>query len=173
MVSRHGLGHGVHSRRDATGHGDRLEGIPEDDLLFPLAGGLVADLREEHCHAGATVFRPEVGPRAHQRQSHGRGDALRSLVLDTAVEVDRPNAKIAATRREQFTDELVVRLVLGDRFPHPAVIGLRRVGPNLDGELRLNSQDITPSHRPVIDMRGPVEETVDQGDAFVFVRDLG
>ncbi len=169
---RHRLVDGIYSRRGAAGHGDRVEGIPEDNFLLPLAGGLVADLREERGHAGPTVFRPEVDPRAHQRQSHDRGDALRSLVLDGAVEVDRANAEIAPTRGEQFPGELVVRLILGDRFPHPAVIGLRRVGPNLDGELRLDSQDIAPFHGPVIDMRRLVEETADQGDAFVLVRTL-
>ena len=111
-------------------------------------------------------------PRAHQGQSDGCGDALWSLVLDGAVEVDGADPVIATAGGEQFAGELVIRLVLGNRFPDPAVIGLGGVGPNLDGELRLDSENVAPFHGPVIEVRGLVQETVDQGDAFVGIRAL-
>ena len=143
------------------------ERVPEDDFLLPLAGGLVADLREEGRHARQLVGRPGLGPRAHERQGHGGGDAFRRPVLDGAVEVDRADAEIAAAGGEQLADELVIRLVLRDGRPDPAVIGLGRVGPEIDGELRLDPQDVAPFHRPVIGELVPLQQTVDQEPAFV------
>ena len=144
-----------------------LERIPEDVLLLPLAGGLVADLREEDRHARQPVLRPGLGPRSHERQGHGAGDAFRRPVLDGAVEVDRADAEIAAAGGEHLPDELVVRLVLGDRRPDPAVIGLRRIGPEIDGELGLDPQDVAPLHRPVIGELIPLQQAIDQEPALV------
>ncbi len=111
--------------------------------------------------------RPGLGPRSHERQGHGGGDAFRRLVLDGAVEVDRADAEIAAAGGEQLADELVVRLVLGDRRPDPAVIGLGRIGPEIDGELRLDPQDVAPFHRPVVRELIPLQQTIDQRRALV------
>ena len=106
--------------------------------------------------------RPGVGPRAHERQGHGGGDAFRRPVLDGAVEVDRADAEIAAAGGEQLPDELVVGLVLGDRGPDPAVIGLGRIGPEIDGEFRLDPQNVAPLHGPVVGEFIPFQQAVDQ-----------
>ena len=53
---------------------------------------------------------------------------------------------------------------------NPAVIGLRRVGPEVDGKLRLDPQQIAPLHRPVVGKLLPLQQAVDQGAAFVRVR---
>ena len=45
----------------------------------------------------------------------------------------------------------------------PAVIGLRRVGPEVDRELRLDPQQVAPLHRPVVGELLALEQPVDQG----------
>ena len=47
------------------------------------------------------------------------------------------------------------------------MIGLRRVGPEVDGELRLDPQQIAPLHRPVVGELLPLQQPVDQRRAFV------
>ena len=49
------------------------------------------------------------------------------------------------------------------------VIGLRRVGPEVDGELGLDPQQIAPLHRPVVGELVPLQQAVDQRAAFVGV----
>ena len=112
-------------------------------------------------------LRPGLGPRSHEGQGHGGGDAFRRAVLDGAVEVDRADAEIAAAGGEHLADELVVGLVLGDRRPHPAVIGLGRVGPEIDGELGLDPQHVAPFHRPVVGELVALQQAVDQQPALV------
>ena len=116
---------------------------------------------------GKRVLRPRLDPRSHERQGHGGGDAFRSPILDGAVEVHRTDAEIAAAGGQHLADELVVGLVLGHRLPHPAMIGLRRVGPEIDGELRLDAQDVAPFHRPIIGKFVPLQQPIDQQPALV------
>ena len=115
------------------------------------------------------LLRPVLGPRPHERQGHGLGDGLRLPALDGAVEVDLGHAEIAAAGREHLPDEPVVRHVLLDARPNPAVIRLRRIGPQVDGELRLDPQQVAPLHRPVVGKLLPLQQAVDQGAAFVRV----
>ena len=75
-LHRGSVGKRRHCHRVGRGRVGR-GGIEEDDLLLPLAGGLVADLREERRHAGQLIVRPLLRPRAHERQRHGLGDAAR------------------------------------------------------------------------------------------------
>ena len=49
------------------------------------------------------------------------------------------------------------------------MIGLRRLGPELDGELRLDPQQIAPLHRPVVGELLPLQQTVDQRATLVGV----
>ena len=53
---------------------------------------------------------------------------------------------------------------------NPVVIGLGGVGPQVDGELRLDAQQVAPLHRPVVGKLVALEQPVDQGGAFVGVR---
>ena len=46
------------------------------------------------------------------------------------------------------------------------VIGLRRVGPEIDGELRLDAQQVAPLHGPIVGELGAFEEPVDEGGAL-------
>ena len=141
--------------------------IPEDVFFLPFPRGLVADLREEDRHARQPLFGPGVGPRSHEGQGHGHRRAFRGPVLNGAVEVDRADAEIAAAGGEHLADELVVGLVLGDRRPHPAVIGLGRVGPKVDGKLGLDPQDVAPFHGPVVGELVALQQAIDQQPALV------
>jgi len=47
------------------------------------------------------------------------------------------------------------------------VIRLGRIGPEIDGELRLDSQNVAPFHRPVIGKLVPFQQAVDQPAALV------
>ena len=89
--------------------------------------------------------------------------------LHGAVEVDRRVAEVAAAGGEQLADEPVVGLVLADGGADPAVIGLRGVGPEVDGELGLDAQQVAPLHGPVVGELGAFEQAVDEGGAFVGV----
>ena len=77
-------------------------------------------------------------------------DAFRVAVLHGAIKIGLADLEIAAAGREQVAHELVVGLVRRDGAPDPVVIGLRRVGPQINGELRLHPQQVAPLHRPVI-----------------------
>ncbi len=99
---------------------------------------------------------------------HGAGDPLGRPVLDGAVEVDRPDAEIAAAGGQHLADKLVIRLVLGERRLHPAVIRLRGVGPEIDRELGLDPEDVAPLHGPVVGVLVAFQQTVDQRGAFAF-----
>src|ERR1039458_2567269 len=79
--------------------------------------------------AGQFFRGPFVGAFAHERQRHGLRDAFWVAVLHGAVEIGGGELEVAAAGREQVADELVVRLVLFDGRPDPAVIRLRGVGP--------------------------------------------
>ncbi len=96
-------------------------------------------------------------------------DGLRFLALDGAVEVDLGHTEIAAAGREHLPDEPVIRQVLLDAVPNPAVIRLHRIGPQIDGELRLDPQQVAPLHRPVIRKLLALQQTINQGAAFVRV----
>ena len=50
-------------------------------------------------------FGPLFGPRAHERQGHGLGDARRLLALHGAVEIDLRHAEVAAAGGEHLADE--------------------------------------------------------------------
>ena len=45
------------------------------------------------------------------------------------------------------------------------MIGLHGVGPEIDGELRLDPQQIAPLQRPVVGEFIPLQQTVDQDTA--------
>ena len=53
---------------------------------------------------------------------------------------------------------------------NPAVIGLRRVGPEVDGKLRLDPQQVAPLHGPVVGELVALQQAVDQGAALVRAR---
>src|ERR1017187_4469215 len=46
------------------------------------------------------------------------------------------------------------------------VIGLGGIGPEVDGELGFDAQQVAPLHGPIVGELGAVEEAVDQGGAF-------
>ena len=116
----------------------------------------------------ASRFVGQASARAPMKvKATARGDALGRAILDGAVEVHRADAEIAAAGGEHFPDELVVRLVLRDGSPDPVVISLRGVGPEIDGELRLDAQNVTPFHRPVIGELVPLQQAVNQDAALV------
>ncbi len=146
--------------------------IELDDLFLPFDGGLIGDLREEGGHARPALFGPAFRPHSHEAKRHGLGDGLRLAALHGAVEVHLRVAEIAAAGREHLADEPVVRHVLLDARANPAVIGLHRVGPELDGELRLDPQQVAPLHRPVVGELVSLQETIDELAAFVAVRIL-
>ena len=52
---------------------------------------------------------------------------------------------------------------------NPVVIRLRRVGPEIDGKLRLDPQQVAPLHRPVIRELVALQQPVDQQRALVRV----
>jgi len=131
-------------------------------LLLPLAGGFVADLRKEGGHARQTLLRPRIGPLPHERQGRGASEAFGRLVLHGAIEVDGADAEVASARCEHLPDELVIRLVGGDRLADPVVIGLGGIGPEIDGEFRFDAQNVAPFHRPVVGEFPPLQQTIDQ-----------
>ena len=75
-------------------------------------------------------------------------------------------AEIAAAGGEQFADEAVVGLVFADGGADPVVIGLCGIGPEIDGELGLDAQEVAPLHGPVVGELGAFEQAVDEGSAF-------
>jgi hypothetical protein len=97
------------------------------------------------------------------------GDEARLPVLHGAVEVDRRDAEIAAAFGEHLADEAVVGLVLVDGGANPVVIGLRGIGPQVDGELRLDAQQIAPLHGPVVREFVAPEKAIDERAALVGV----
>ena len=124
-------------------------------------------MREKCRQAGQTVAWPGLGPRAHERQGHGGGDALRRPVLHGAVEVDRADAEIAAAGREQFAGKLVIGFVRREGCQNPAMIRLGGVGPEIDGKLRLDPQEVAPFHRPIGGKFFPLQQPVNQRGALV------
>ena len=131
--------------------GQRLVRIEEDDLLLPL--------RRSACSRSARRTPPcrPAAPRGQssartpmKRQGDRRRDGVRLLALHGAVEVHRRHAEVAAARREQLAHEPVVGHVVAEARPDPAVVGLHRVRPEVDRELRLHAQQVAPPHRPVV-----------------------
>ena len=149
-----------------NGRGAGGTGLEVDDLLFPLGGFLVADLGEESGHGGQPFGRPVFGARAHESEGDGLGDGGRFLALHGAVEIDRRLAEIAAACSEEFADEAIVGLVFADGGANPVVIGLCGVGPEIDGELGLDAQQVAPLHGPIVGELGAFEEAIDEGGAF-------
>ena len=141
-------------------------GIEVDDLLFPLVGGLVTDLRKERRHFAD----PLSAARSHKGEGHGLRQRRRLLALGGAVEIDLGNAEIAAVRHQQLARDLVVGHVVSDGGVNPLVVRLHRVGPQVDGELRLDAQQFAPAHGLVIGKLVPFEQAVDEGAAFGGVR---
>ena len=146
--------------------------IEQDDLFLPFDRGLVRDLRKEGGHARPALLRPALRPHSHERQRHGLGDGLRLAALHGAVEVHLRVAEVAAAAGEHFADETVVRHVLLDGRANPAVIGLHRVGPEFDGELGLDPQQVAPLHGPVVGELVSLQQAIDQLAAFVGIRIL-
>ena len=104
--------------------------------------------------------------RSHEREGHGLRQRRRLLALDGAVEIDLRHAEVAAVRYQQLARELVVREIVGDGRVDPLVIGLHRVGPEVDGELRLDAQQLAPAHGPVIGKFVAFEQAIDEGGAL-------
>ena len=50
------------------------------------------------------------------------------------------------------------------------MIGLHRVGPQLDGEFRLDPQEVAPPHRPVVGKFLALQEAIDQLAALTGIR---
>ena len=148
----------VLTRRDPDPHAvgqDRLQRrrrrrVQAHDLLLPLRRALVADAREEGRQARLPRLRQARHAGAHERQGHRPGDGRRLLALDRAVEVDGRHAEVAPARRQQRARELVVGRVRPRRLAEPPVVGLHRVGPQVDRELRLDPQQVAPLQRPVV-----------------------
>ena len=97
------------------------------------------------------------------------GDGLRLLALHRPVEIDLGLAEIAAAGRQHFSNEPVVRQILPDTGSNPTVICLHGVGPEVDGKLRLDPQQIAPLHGPVVGELVSLQQAIDQGPAFVGV----
>src|ERR1035441_6859552 len=162
---------GDEAGRGSIGEGsDRPGGLSYwgevDDLLFPLGGFLVADLGEETGHGGEAFGGPVFGAHAHKREGDGLRDGGRFLALHGAVEIDRRVAEIAAAGGQKIADEAVVGLVVADGGADPVVIGLGGVGPEVDGELGLDAQQVTPLHGPIVGELGAVQKAVDEGGAL-------
>ncbi len=143
--------------------------IEQDDLFLPFDGRLIGNLRKEGGHARPALLGPALRPHSHERERHGLGDGLRLAALHGAVEVHLRVAEVAAAAGEHLADEPVVRHVLLDARANPAVIGLHRVGPEFDGELGLDPQQVAPLHRPVVGELLALQQAIDQLAAFVGV----
>ena len=136
-------------------------------LFLPLAGRFVSKLGEKHRHSGQSFRRPRFGAGPHERQGDGGGQTVRLAILDSAVEVDWTDAEIATAGGEQFAGELVVGHVGGDGGAQPAVIGLRRIWPQIDRKLRLDAQHIAPAQRPQVGKFVAFQQPVDENSALV------
>ena len=86
-----------------------------------------------------------------------------------AVEVDLADAEVAAVGGEHFANEQVIGQVFLDTGANPAVIGLRRIRPEVNGELGLDPQEIAPFHGPVVCKLVPLQQSIDQAATLVGV----
>ena len=138
-----------------------------NNLLLPLAGGFEADIGKEHRHAGKFVAGPVLRPHAHERQRHGLRDAGGGFILRCAIKIHRRILKVAAAGGKQIPRKLVVRHIAAQRIMHPAVVGLRGVGPEVHGKLGLDAEQVAPFHGPVIGEFIALEQPVDEQLALV------
>jgi hypothetical protein len=118
-----------------TASGGQFVRIKKYDFFLPFASRLVADVTEAHCHRVELVFRPLLGPRAHECQGHGAREGGWLPTLNRAIEVRRSNTEITSTGGEQLARKLIVGKVVADRRANPAMVGLRGVGPKIDRKL--------------------------------------
>ena len=85
-----------------------------------------------------------------------------SLAGHGADEIRRADAEIAAGGGEQFAGELVVGLVGGQAVVDPLVVDGHRLGPDADGVLALDAEQVAPLERPEIVEFVAGEEAVDE-----------
>ena len=127
-----------------------LPGSKEDDFLFPFCGLLVADFGEEHRHGIELLFGPLIRPHAQESQGDALGYGGRLFILHGPVKIDLGHAKIAPAGNEQFAGKLVVRHVRAQGRVNPMMIGLGRIGPQIDGKFGFDPEQVAPLHRPVV-----------------------
>ena len=139
-----------------------LAEIIEDNFLCPLRRGFVADPGEKNRHRRQSLLRPFFRPCPHEGQGDRLRQSLRFLALHRPVEIDWRVSDIAAARDQQFADKLVVRPVFLDSSPDPAMIGLYRIRPQVDGKLGFHPQQVAPFHCPVIGKFIAFQQPVDQ-----------
>ncbi len=144
-----------------------------DDLFFPLRGGLEPHLGEEcapspNRRPGSSFPKGWPWQRAQpiltpmNTRAVALGDGLRVLVGDRPAEVGRAVAEIAPAGRQQLADELVVGLVLGDALADPEVIAHHGPGPEVDGKLALDPQQVAPLQGPEVGKLLALQQPVDE-----------
>ncbi len=136
--------------------------IQANDFFFPLGRRLVRYAREESLHTGTAGLGPFFQAHPHKRQGHRTRDGGGFLPLNRTIEINLRHAKIAAARSQQLAGKLIVRHVLSNRIVNPAMIGLHRVGPQIDGKFRLDPQQIAPLQRPIVGKLIPPQQGIDQ-----------
>ncbi len=149
------------------GGGALLIRIEVDDLLFPLAGLFVADAREEGRHIRELGGGPLFGARSHEGERHRLGDAFGPAILHGAVEVGGRLAEIAAAGGEEVVGEAVVGAIFENRGVDPMVVGLGGIGPEVDGELGFDAQEVAPLGGPVVGELVAREQAIDEGGSLV------
>ena len=141
--------------------------IVQHNLLFPLVRGFELHPGEEGCQVLSPVLWPSGNARAHECQGYDFGQTGRLTVLHRAVEVDWRYAEVAAARGEEVANEPVVRHVSTDGSLDPPMVGLHRVGPQVDRELRFHPQQVAPFQGPVLRELIACQELVYQAGTFV------
>jgi len=141
--------------------------IKKNNLFLPFCCPLKPNLRKKSCKIGQTIFRPLLRLYPHKCQSHSLCNLLGFFALICTIKIDLGNAKIATTNSKHLPHELVIGHILTDARPNPTVIGLHRIGPEIDGKFRLNPQQVSPLYRPIVDKFLTLKQVVDPFAAFI------
>ena len=138
-----------------------------DDLLVAVEAGLHAHRREKRRQLEVLVLRPAFErvvvalgadhPHA-EKQLRGRLHSQFWIVID-AIEIGGRGLVGAADRREQFTHEFVVGLVVGDGVADPLAECPHAL---LAKVLAIGLQQVAPFERPVVHISRAAQQLVDQ-----------
>ncbi len=84
---------------------------------------------------------------AHEQKRRGLRQRLGVLLGNGAVVVGRGGAEVRAGRRQQRAGELIVGHVAQEAVANVVVVRLHRVGPEVDGILALDAEQVAPFQR--------------------------
>ena len=99
---------------------------------------------------------------AHKGLANGPSDRLGLAFRHSPIEIDLHRTEIAAGCYQQRADESIIGFILFEKRANTALISIDRIGPQVNGELRLHPERITPLHGPVIKEALAEEQLIDQ-----------